>query len=190
MPDGHHVGELCIHTEQFLLRPMAEPDVIHPCGRWFSDEVLHQHFAPGGAVDEASLRRWIARSEQVPGWYVLAICDGHTRAPIGLMCTRVRGGTATTSLMVGETQYWGRNVAVEAHTAWRRHLYRRGIRRFQFRVSRRNRFMIDKLSRLSGLTQGPERGSWVTFVVEGGFERPPEPQTRALRRGSKGRNGA
>ena len=112
-------GLLELETERFIVRTMTREDVTEDFLTWLADpEVMLGLNLPRTRLSRPQAVRYVLKHDNRTK-FCLAICLRSDARQIGFFTVRCdsRHQCAETSVVVGDRNYWGKNVVVETRTA-------------------------------------------------------------------------
>lgn len=110
---------LNFETPRLIVRSMAREDVTPEFISWMADpEVMVGLNLPRQRLTRAQAVRWVLSHDNARRFIVLVI-DKQSGQPVGFFTITVESvhETAETSVVIGNHDYWGKNIVVEARTA-------------------------------------------------------------------------
>lgn len=110
---------LKLETPRFIVRSMAREDVTETFTGWLADpEVMVGLNLPRRRLTRPQAVRW-ALSHDNASNFMLVVIDKASNEAIGFFTINADAGhlTAETSVVLGNHDFWGKNVVVEARTA-------------------------------------------------------------------------
>lgn len=110
---------LKFETERLIIRSMAREDVSADFISWLADpDVMVGLNLPRQRLTRAQAVRWVLGHNNINRFIILVI-DKASEGAVGFFTMTVEGihRTAETSVVIGNHEFWGKNVVVEARTA-------------------------------------------------------------------------
>lgn len=110
---------LTLETERFIVRSTTIYDVTDAMVAWMADpEVMITLNSPGREMTVAQLKRQVKRYDNKRGFH-LTVFDRASHEAIGFYTVNCKPWhrTAETAVVIGNRDYWGRNVVIETRSA-------------------------------------------------------------------------
>ncbi|WP_298970137.1 GNAT family protein [uncultured Roseobacter sp.] len=107
-----------IETVRFLVRSIEREDVTESLLSWMADpEVMTGLNLPERRMSQAQALRWAMGFDNARQFFLL-VCDRATGTPIGFFTVTIDSHkTAETAVVIGDRNYWGKNVVMETRAA-------------------------------------------------------------------------
>ena len=108
-----------LNTERFQLRSMTREDVTETFTDWLADpEVMVGLNMPRKRLTRPQAVRWVLNNDNRTHFIILVI-DRENQHPVGFFTITINGAHlyAETAVVIGDHDYWGKNVVIETRTA-------------------------------------------------------------------------
>jgi RimJ/RimL family protein N-acetyltransferase len=108
-----------LETERFILRSVEREDATDAVTGWLEDpDVMVGLNMPRQRMTKAQAVRWILQQDNLRR-FVIVVIDKETSTPIGLftITNDTVNNCVETAVVIGNHDYWGKNVVIEARTA-------------------------------------------------------------------------
>lgn len=108
-----------LETERFILRSIEREDASDTLLDWLGDpDVMVGLNMPRTRMSKQQAIRWATQQDNMVR-FVIVVIDKETSDPIGLFTINnsVAHRVVETAVVIGNHDYWGKNVVIEARTA-------------------------------------------------------------------------
>ncbi|MGB0920126.1 MAG: GNAT family N-acetyltransferase [Alphaproteobacteria bacterium] len=108
-----------LETPRFVLRSVGPSDVNQKWADWTADHDVMKGMNPNPSPMTQEMLRAQLRGYDNRGEFILGIYDKSNFEHVGIyrVNTHVANRIATTNVVIGDTNYWGKNVVLETRAA-------------------------------------------------------------------------
>jgi len=153
---GQPVG---MKTERFVLRSLVPKDASDIYVSWWNDAEIQQGFGAGPrGWSKEDAQRHIARFNNKTSFHLGIFLPGDT-LPLGFFAVFLeRQKLARTNILIGNKDYWGKDVALEVRTRVLNFLFRRlGVEKVYGKIHGRNYASMYNYTALGFTAEGVQR---------------------------------